>query len=270
MSSWGLSWGDSWGLSWGLTESGVYIDLDLLEALSGLYNPEYQAGAIKYLDLLESNSNLPLVYVDQETAILPPTLISEMILKAYNEISLGSGNIITLGFVDGDQVLIFPKETPWGPETEVYTGGDVEVGIEYDTTVLDSETVLETPVLETGPIPATLQIGSTQYSIAVYGDAIYMTAVGSGTTPMYPTIDARRSSEPVPDLIEANSTILTPSPYAWHRIDTSTLLVQSTVNPSTVDTDCAIMLPSLVETESYVFMCRIIRDGAPDTPPIYD
>lgn len=236
MSSWGESWGVSWGDSWGSIGEGIEANVDLLLSVSDALG----------------------VSLDLETAFLASTLVSETVLKAYQEIQLGTGNVITLGFINGIHVRILPIKPPWAPETDPLVGS-TEVDTDLDVPELSSETTLFTPQSEVGPILATLEIGSTALPVAVYGDAIYTYALGSASTPLYPSIDARKTLEYVPDAIGASSALLEPLVYPWLRNDVDTVSGESALLVPTVDTDCAVNL-EVIPSESYGFMC-LIQEG---------
>ncbi len=250
--------GDSWVRLTTSSEQDVYVNTSLLQGITSSLAPWPEGSAEKDVSLLLSNSGLFNIQVENETAILPNTLIAEMLLKAYSEIQLGFGSVITLGFINGKDVLLLPPDPPWSPETDPESG-DVNVGIDRALSLLEADSNPGTPTIETGPLLATLQIGSSQHSIAVYGDSIYSWALGMKATPLYPSVDARKAVFVDISHIEGLSTVFSPFPDTWLRNDLPSIPVETTPFPCLIDTDCAVP-QQMISSKSYGFMC-LIQEG---------
>lgn len=234
--SWGDSWGDSWASSWGYFPIG---DSSIYDAVTLIAN-----GTVLDAD------------TETNTVLLLERLSAINTLELYEELILGSGAVITCGFINGREVLIFPSDPPWTHFTDIDLT-EFESDNDRIVDLLSANGSLIPPEVVTGPMFATIQMGATMFPIAVYGDSIYASGVGAYSRPNPVEVYAEIHLDIDMPTISAESTAPDLSPYAWLRNDLVVNEGEVTLYQPTVDTDCAVPI-QMISIESYVFMCKVI------------
>lgn len=271
--------GDAWERLTADTGGDVYIDAALLRSLTFPYSSSTEGGSEQYpftllseselqeallsldatfdADKLSSETRIFLAERELETNIRVKSLLSKAFLWVYDEIQLGHGAIITCGFIDGNDVTIFPPDTPWTPMTDP---GDQSLDVDHgqDVDPVEGESRPISPQIETGPILNTVQIGSQLFSVAVYGDAIYVRGIGSHFNIERPELHLEQTKELSLPLIEAKSSPKNTNPYAWNRRDQDVLLHKTFTYSPQIFTDCVVKVHT-IQGQTYGFMCRIDR-----------
>jgi len=226
--------GDAWTRLTTSIGVSVYIDTVLLQAITSDFD----------------------CIIDHETAVLAEMLASHMAIYGYDELITGKGSIITLGFINGREVTIFPPKPPWTHFTDA-DAASYELDNDRTIQLLESVGIPLNPDVVTGPIFANIQMGATIYPVAIYGDSIYLSGVGAYTRPLRMDVYAEVHHEIDMPAISSEASTVAMSPYAWLRNDLDVISGESALYGATVDTDCAVPIQT-ISIESYGFMCKVI------------